>query len=72
MFIDISRTKLGQRAAGKSPFTKKGVLIMNGKLQGKKIAIVATDDLQAFNERLIREFSHEKASKEKQPARAAS
>src|SRR5271165_4551987 len=36
----------GQRAAGKRPLKRKGVLTMNTKLQGKKIAIVATDGFE--------------------------
>jgi protease I len=46
MFTDISRNNPGQRLAEKDPLTWKRVLAMNGKLQGKKIAILATDGFE--------------------------
>ena len=46
-FIYISRTKATrQRAGAYSPLREKGVVTMSAKLQGKKIAIVATDGFE--------------------------
>ena len=46
MFIYISQPPARQRAGGSCPLTKKGALTMSAKLQGKKIAIVATDGFE--------------------------
>jgi protease I len=47
MFIYISHeSTAGQRREAKGPLTRKGVVTMSAKLQGKKIAILATDGFE--------------------------
>jgi protease I len=46
MFIEFSSKVRGQRVASEPPLTWQRVFLMSGKLQGKKIAIVATDGFE--------------------------